>query len=91
MPPDVPATSLFAIRHWEDGVVVFDRKLGATHALDIVTGQVFCGTLATLKPSDADLLQSVRSLRPDADEADLVAAVVQAHSRLVAAGLLAVD
>lgn len=91
MPSVEPAASPFALRHWEDGVVVFERKLGATHALDVVTGQVFCGSLAALEPSDADLLQSVRSLRPDAAEADLVASVVQARSRLVAAGLLAVD
>jgi PqqD family protein of HPr-rel-A system len=90
MRPATSADSRFAIRSWDDGVVVFDRMLGATHALDRLTGRVFCACLEGRETSDADLLETIRSLLPDGAESELLMAIEQARTRLATAGLLAV-
>ncbi len=88
MGPSSAGGSRLALRAWDDGLVVYDRICGATHALDGTTGRVFLMSLEHTEASESDLLTEVSALLPKSSGPELVEAIARARIRLNDANLL---
>lgn len=85
---DGAAADRFAIRRWDDGIAVFDRRSGATHCMNAASAVVFELMAADPTIGDAALLRGIGPCMPHAPESDRRAALDDARERLRAARLI---
>ena len=77
-----PAQDRFALRRWDDGIVVYDRHLGDTHAMNPATGCAFRALLNTPGANDEALADAVRQELPNIGHDDLALALGSARGLL---------
>jgi uncharacterized protein with von Willebrand factor type A (vWA) domain len=82
--------SLFLVKHWANGCVVFDRQFGDTYALDSTTTAIFSavqdGNLCF-----SSLIESIKLQSPDVAMNELEARVHGAMAHLRYLGLVDAD
>lgn len=78
----------FLIRHWPDGVVVFDRRFGDTHALNHLTASVFQLALRDQAGGLEDIAARLAGEFPAYASADFSLAVGLAFEQLVSRRLI---
>ena len=82
----VDAAQRFSVRSFDDGVVVFDRLSGDTHALDPTHSQVFAGSHEGL--DDRMLGERLLARHPQLDAAQLREMLARVRDELALLGLL---
>ena len=70
----------YAMRRREDGIVVYDRHLGDTHAMNAATGCAFRALLNTPGADDEHLADAVRQAVPNIGHDELALALRSARS-----------
>ncbi len=87
MQPEPPAR--FAWRDWAEGSVVFDRRLGHTHSLNLQTALVLRTMLAEPHATASELHAFIGQQLPDnTSHAQIASAVDEAREHLSAHGLV---
>lgn len=79
----------YALRRWDDGIVVYDRHLGDTHAMNRAAGCAFRALLNTPAMNDEALAAAVRLELPNIAHDELALALGSARSLLRGAALAA--
>ncbi|MFO1325790.1 MAG: HPr-rel-A system PqqD family peptide chaperone [Rubrivivax sp.] len=81
------APDRFAVRRWDDGIAVFDRRSGGTHCMNTATAAVFERLATDPTASDDAILPGVSACMPGATDAECRAAIAEARVRFDAARL----